>query len=187
MRDREEKREAVSIKTSDTTVDVTNQVFIMGYSIVIHIGSYELSERVENCGLFVEKFSNAMVRCMEDYTEPALREMPNHVILHVDTNDVTTKQDTQQIAKSIINLAVKIKRNCDASTSSITTRNGKYLRKTADVKKRLKDRCPKKNILFINHENYNSRHLNASKLYLYKKAPQVLSNKFAEAISNVIN
>ena len=63
----------------------------------------------------------------------------------------------------------------------------KYLRKTADVKKRLKDRCPKKNILFINHENYNSRHLNASKLYLYKKATQVLSNKFAEAISNVIN
>ena len=101
VQDREEKREAASIKTSDTTADVTNRVFIMGYSIVIHFGSYELSERVENCGVFVEKFSNAKVRCMEDYIEPALREMPSHVILHVDTNDVTTKQEAQQIVSLI--------------------------------------------------------------------------------------
>ena len=111
---------------------------------MIHIGSYELPEIVENCGVFVEKFSNGEVNCMEDYIEPALREMPSHVILHVETNDVTTKQDTQQIGKSIINLAVKIKRNCDVSTSSIITRNGKYLIKTADVNKRLKERCPEK-------------------------------------------
>ena len=178
MRDREVKREAVSIKTSDTTADVTNRVFIMGYRIVIHIGSYELPERVENCGVFVEKFSNAKVRCMEDYIEPALREMPSHVILHVDTNDVTTKQDTQQISESIINLAVKIKRNCDVSTCSITTRNGKYLRKTADVNKRLKDRCPEKKYPFHKPwKPYNSRHLKVSKFHLYKKATKVLSNQ----------
>ena len=47
---------------------------------------------------------------MEDYIQPALRETPNHVILHVGTNDVTTKQDPQQIDESIINLAVKILR-----------------------------------------------------------------------------
>ena len=125
----------------------------MGYSIVVHIGSYELSEIVENCEVFVEKIFNGKVSCMEDYIELALREMPSHVILHVDTNDVTKKQDTQQIAESIINLAVKIKRNCDVSTSSVTTRNRKYLRKTAYLNKRLKDRCPEKKILFRNHEN----------------------------------
>ena len=31
-----------------------------------------------------------------------------HVTLHVSTNDVTTKQDPQQIAESTINLVVKI-------------------------------------------------------------------------------
>ena len=47
---------------------------------------------------------------MEDYIQPALRETPHHVILHVSTNDVTTKQDPQQIDESIINLAAKILR-----------------------------------------------------------------------------
>ena len=46
---------------------------------------------------------------MEDYKQSTLRGTPSHVILHVVTNDVTTKQDPQQIDKSIINLAVKIK------------------------------------------------------------------------------
>ena len=38
------------------------------------------------------------------------KKTPSHVILHVGTNDVTTKQDPQHIAESIINLAVKIKK-----------------------------------------------------------------------------
>ena len=42
---------------------------------------------------------------MEDYIQPTLRETPSHVIL-----DVSTEQDSQQIAQSIINLAVKIKK-----------------------------------------------------------------------------
>ena len=44
-------------------------------------------------------FSVAKVRCMDDYVQPTLREAPSHVILHVGTDDVTTKQDPQQIAK----------------------------------------------------------------------------------------
>ena len=126
---------------------------------------------------------------MEDYIQPALRETPNHVILHVGTNDVTTKQDPQQIAESVINLAVKIKKNCDVSISSITTRNNKYLREEAGVNRYLKDRSrEKKNLHFINHGNaIMVRHLNASKLHLNKRATQVLSNQFAEAFSNIIN
>ena len=130
----------------------------MGDSIVKHIRGYELSQRLENSKVFVKSFSGAKVRCMEDYIQPTLRETPSHVILHVGTNDVTTKQDLQQIAQGIINLAVKIKRNCDVSISIITTRNALTV-----------------------------RHLNASKLHLNKRGTQVLSNQFAEAISNIIN
>ena len=173
---------------SDTNVDVTNQVFIMCDSIVKHIRVYELSQRVENCKCFVKSFSGAKVRCMENYIQPKLRETPSHVILHVRTNDVTTKQDPQQIAKSIINLAVKIKRNCDVSISSITARNDKYLRKVAHVNKYLKDNRREKKLHFIKHGNaIKVGHLNASKLHLNKKGTQVLSNQFAEAISNIIN
>ena len=78
---------------------------------------------------------------MLDYIQPTLRETPSYVILHVSTNDVARKQDSQQIAESIISLAVKIKRNRDVSISSITTRNDKYLRKATDINRNLKVRC----------------------------------------------
>ena len=135
-----------------------------------------------------KSFSGAKVRCMEDYIQPTLRETPGNIILHVGTNDVTTKQDLQQIAESIINLAVKIKKNCDVSISSITARNEKYLRKAADINRYLKDRCLEKNLYFNNHGNAMTvRHLNSSKLHLNKSGTQILSNQFAEDISNIIN
>ena len=179
VQDKEEKPETISTKPSDINADVTNRVFIIGDSIVKHIGGYELLQRVENCKFFVKSFSGANVRCMEDYIQPTLRETPSHVILHVGTYDVTTKQDPQQIAEGIINLAVKIKRNCDVSISSITTRGDKYLRKPVDVNRNLKDRC-RENIHFINHGNaLTVRHLNASKLHLNKRGTPVLSSQFA--------
>ena len=59
---------------------------------------------------------------------------------------MTTKEDPQQTAKSIINLLVQIKRNCDVSISSITVRNDRYLWEAADVNRNLKDRCREKKI-----------------------------------------
>ena len=72
--------------------------------------SLTLSKRVESYKVFVKSFSGEKVRCVEEYIQPTLRETPSHVILHVCTNDVTAKQDPQQIAESIINLAVKIRK-----------------------------------------------------------------------------
>ena len=95
---------------------------------------------------------------------------------------------SQQTAESIINLAVKTKRDCDVSISSITARNDKYLRKAADVNRNSKDRCCEKNFHFINHGNVIPvRNLNASKLHLNKRGTPALSNQFAEVISSIIN
>ena len=137
----------------------------MGDSIVKHIRGYGLSQRVEIRKVFVKSLSGTKGRCMEDYIQPTVRETLSHVMLHVGTNYVTTKQDPQQISESIINLAVKIKKSCDVSISIITVRNDKYLRKEAHVNRYLKDRCRKKNLHFINHGNaITVRQLNASKL-----------------------
>ena len=101
---------------------------------------------------------------------------------------MTTKQELQQIAESIINLAVKIKKNCDVSISSSTAGNNRYLRKTADINRYLKNRCREKNLCLINYRNaITVRHLNALKLHISKTGTQVLSNQFAQAISNIIN
>ena len=70
---------------------------------------------------------------MEDYVKPTLREIPTHIILHVGTNDVPTKKASEQIAENIVNLAIKLKRNCYVSLSGITTRNDQYQKKAVDV------------------------------------------------------
>ena len=126
--------------------------------------------------------------CMEDYVKPTLREMPTHIILHAGTNDVPTKKAPEQIAENIVNLAIKLKRNCDISISSITVRNDQYQRKAADVNRVLKEKCREKKLQFLDHGNtITVRHLNASKLHLNKRGTQIWSNAFAEAISNITN
>ena len=160
----------------------------MGDSIVKHVGGYELSRKVENCKVYVKSFSGAKVMCMEDYVKATLREMPTHIILHVWMNDVLTKKAPEQIAENIANSAIKLKRNCDASISSITARNDQYQKKAVDVNRELKEKCREKNLQFLNHRNtITVRHLNASKFRLNKRGTQVLSIVFAEAISNINN
>ena len=50
-----------SVKSSDTSMipDVSNRIFIMGYSIVKHVRAYEPSRNVENCKISVKSFSGA--------------------------------------------------------------------------------------------------------------------------------
>ena len=113
-----------------------------------HVRGYVLSRKVENCKVYVKSFSGAKVMCMEHYVKPTLREMPTHIILHIGTNDVPTKKAPEQIAENIANLAIKLKRNCDVSISSITARNDQYQKKAADVKQVLKEKCREKNCSF---------------------------------------
>ena len=136
------------IKSSDTHTDVSNRIFIMGDSIVKHVRGYELSRKVENCKVYVKSFSGAKVMCMEDYSKSTLREMHTHIILHAGTNDVPTKKAPEQIAENIANLAIKLKRNCDVSISSITARNDQYQKKAADVNRELKEKCREKKLQF---------------------------------------
>ena len=74
--------------------------------------------------------------------------MPFHIILHVGTNDVSTKKANEQIADNIVNSVIKLKSNCDISISGITARNDQYEKKAADVNQELKKRCGKKIAVF---------------------------------------
>ena len=99
-----------------------------------------------------------------------------------------TNKVLEQISKNIVNLAIKLKRNCDVLISGITARNNQYQKKAADVNRQLKEKCREKKLHFLDHGNtITVRHLNASKFYLNKRGTQVLSNVFAEAISNITN
>ena len=47
-----------------------------------------------------------------------------HLIIHGGTNDISTQQQLQQIAKSIVQLALSLKSNsCNVTLSDITVKN----------------------------------------------------------------
>ena len=76
-----------------------------------HLNDWEMSKKKvkSDCKIFVKQFSGATTNCMEDYMKPSLRKDPNHIILHVGTNDLILDRTSQDIATSIVNLACSIK------------------------------------------------------------------------------
>ena len=81
---------------------------------------------------------------------------PNHILLHVGTNDLILDRASQDIASSIVNLACSMKgENCDVSISNIILRtdNKKFGQKGLEVNTHLKDICKEKNIYLIDDTN----------------------------------
>ena len=167
---------------------VKKKVFILGDSIIKHVKSYSLSKSLDNCKVYVKDFPGARVRCMKDYVRPTIRENPDHIILHVGTNDLTTNIPIEKVAESIINLTSSLKWNsCSVVMSSIAVRNDRYRKKVAQVNRHLKSLCIERNFELISHENIiREKHLNGSKLHLNKRGTAILSNTFTETISNSI-
>ena len=182
-KDKEIVDKAVSNNNHESK-SVKKKVFILGNSIIKHVKSYSLSKSLGNCKVYVKDFPGARVRCMQDYVRPTIRENPDHVIIHVGTNDLTTNIPTEKVTESIINLASSLKSNSfNVAIFSITVRNDRYRKKVAQVNRHLKTLC----IELISHENViTEKHLNRSKLHLNKRGTATLSNTFTEAISKSI-
>ena len=165
----------------------SKSVFILGDSIIKHVKSYSLSKSLDNCKFYVKDFRRARITCMQDYVRPTIRENPDHIILHVGKNDLTTNIPTEKVAESIINSASSLKSNsCSVAISSITVRNDRYWKKVAQVNRHLKTLCIERNFELISHENIiTEKHLNGSKLHLNKEGTANLSNTFTEANANL--
>ena len=142
-----------------------------------------------DCKTFVKHFSGATTNCMEDYMKPSLRKDPNHIILHVGTNDLILYMTSQDIATSIVNLACSMKgENCDVSIKNIIRRidNKKFNQKGQEVNTHLKDMCKDKNIYLIDNTNrIKAQHLNKGNLHLNKRGSNMLSSTFVNELSRI--
>ena len=139
-----------------------------------HLNGSKMSKKVKSDSkIFVKHFSRATTNCMEDYMKPSLRKDPNHIILHIGTNNLILDRPSQDIATSTVNLLCSIKgENCDVSISNIILRtdNKKFNQKGQGVNTHLKDMCKDKNIYLIDSTNkIKAQHLNKDKLHLNKK------------------
>ena len=186
-KDREIADKTVSNNISSGSKSAKKKMFVLGDSIIKHVKSYSLSKSLDNCKVYVKDFPGARVRCMQDYVRPTIRENPNHIILHVGTNDLTTNIPPEKVVESIIDLASSLKSNsCSVAISNITVRNDRYRKKVVQVNRHLKTLCIERNFELITQNIITEKHLNGSKLHLNKRGTVILSNTFTEAISNSI-
>ena len=90
---------------------------------------------------------------MQNYVKPSLRENPHHLINHVGTNDISTNQRQEQIAKLIVELALSVKSNsCDVTLPDITVKNDDHQRKAGETKPHLKELYKENNTFLIQHD-----------------------------------
>ena len=145
-----------------------------------------MSEKLENCKVYVKRFSGSKVRCMKGHMKPSIKEKPDHTILHVGTNDLNSDGSSDLIAKSIVHLTITLKNNLKIlSFSNIIMRNHNIDEKAMEINGCLKQLCIKKNFFFlIDHtKTIDSRNINQSKLHLNKSGSIILTDNFVKAIS----
>ena len=142
------------------------------------------------CKIFDKHFSGATTNCMENYMKSSLQKDPNHIILHIGTNNLILDRTSQDIAISLVNLACSMKgKNCDVSISNIILRNDnkKFNQKDQEVKTHFEDMCEDKNIYLIDDTNkVKVQHLNKGKLHLNKEGSNLLSSTFVNELSRVL-
>ena len=93
---------------------------MLGDSIIKNLKGWEMSKKLKNANVYVRHFAGTKVRCVK----PKLREKPDHIVLHVGTNDLVSDRPPDLIAKSILDVASSIKNeNHDVTVSNIITRS----------------------------------------------------------------
>ena len=83
------------------------KIYVLGASMVKHINGWDLSAKLDHYhNIYVWSFPGAKVRSMKDYTKPCTREEnPDHIILHVGTNDLISENSLERVGKSIVDFA----------------------------------------------------------------------------------
>ena len=140
--------------------------------------------------MFVKTFSGAKTTCMHDYVKPLVRSSPDHFILHVGTNDMSSDKSPKEIARSVIDLARSIKNEKhDVSISNIIIRadDKKLEEERCEVNSFLGKLCKEKNFYLIDRSTRIKRkHLKKGKLNLNKKGTKLLSDVFVKELSQVL-
>ena len=137
----------------------------------------------------VRPFSSAKTRCMYDHAKPTIRELnPEHIILHVGTNDLNTEKTASQVSKSILDLVNSLKNETNTIHASlIVPRNDHLNNKVNEVNSRLINMCQQQNIKIINHTDTidPSKHLNESLFHLNRYGAIEFGNNFKKNLCNL--
>ena len=165
-------------------------VFILGDSMVKKVNGFFLTKDIKHKYLVkVRSFNSAKTRCMQDHVKPTIRDFnPEHIIIHVGTNDLNSEKTASQIANSIVELALSLKSESNKIyISLIVPRYDELNNKVNEVNFRLMNMCQARNIAYINHSDSidPEQHLNESNIHLNKYGNIEFSKNFADFLYNM--
>ena len=147
--------------------------------MVKHAQGWDITKRIDNKRkVYVRQFSGCKVDCMKDYMKHCIRENnPDHLIFHVETNDVPSNKKAKSIAETIASSGKEVKASkLDVSISSIIPRNHNWNNKVMKVNSYLKDLCESNDIPFISNTTTNPQKT-------FKQQPFTLEPKRLEQTS----
>ena len=136
--------------------------FIIGDSMVKNVNAFKLTGIVNHrCIVKKRDSASAKTSCMKDYIKPTLLELdPEHVILHVGTNNLNSPLPPKEIAHGIIDLAKSMKTdNRNITISTIIPRGDKLNNKANEVNNFLMKLRRDCNIPFIDHAKNINIHI----------------------------
>ena len=115
------------------------RVIVLGDSMLKSVNGWETSRKATNFKFSIKSFFGAKIKDTNDYIKPALREDPNHFILHIGTNDITNASKSDKlIAEEILELALKFKsKTHEVSVSKVIVQRVKWSAKSERTYERI--------------------------------------------------
>ena len=129
----------------------------------------------------VLSFPGATCGDMDHYLQPIISREPDHVILHVGTDDLSSSKPEEVVSK-IVSLTNKLKEHgINVIVSSLIIRCGPLNDRVIEVNELLKANSDKFEI--VEHSNISGTHLNGSGLHLNKRGDGALALNFIKCMN----
>ena len=150
---------------------------------------YLCTKKIKRKGIVkVRPFTAVKVSCMQDHGKPTIRDTnQQQIILPVGTKDLKTERKASQIAKSITDLSISMKKNGNMITvSGIVRRLDELNNKAAEeVNSRFDLTCKQRGLPYISHgETVDpNKHFKESNLHLNSCGIKVFTENFSNFLS----
>ena len=179
----QQQQQLPKVKVNQNGTHTKEKIFIVGDSMVKNLHGWMMSRTKT---VKVHSFSGSTVQDTEYFVEPLLARYPDHIILHVGTNNLSDESMTaDRIADNVFQLANKIEeRGIKCTISELITRRDENNEKVKLVNKKLEERKSKTNIGLVKHDNIVSNYLNYGGLHLNRRGDGALALNMINCIRN---
>lgn len=177
-----------SLTTSESDMPDSSQktketIIVLGDSIIKGLRADRIRKSVQK-RVITRSFPGATSKDMLDYVKPETRKSPEHIIMHVGTNDLKFNE-AESVENNIIKVCEQISQispRTRITLSQVTQRKDVpgIENKVNDLNDRLSNLCRRKNWTLINNSNINEKGLDRFGLHLNRPGAAILAK-------NVIN